>query len=170
MYHIANFPPNITADAVFIVTVGQESAYIVTVVDPGDNFTLTVLGGLPPNSELESLEDGEYLFLWNLQEIITQPLVFIAIDSKGASSTFIPVVEVCACSNGGNCTREGLLSNNATVVLNCVCPQGIHIIYSVKSPQAPATLYFNWPILATNYTCMLIFVIISIYSLQWYFL
>lgn len=123
-FFAANFPPNISADAVFRFTVGQESAYTIIVMDPGDEFTLTVLGGLPPNSALEDLGEGKYVFRWNLQEVTTEPLTFVANDSKGASSTYIPIVEICACANGGNCTRDGLLSSNATVVLNCVCLEG----------------------------------------------
>ena len=119
-----NFPPNISTDAVFSVTLGQESAFSITVNDPGDTFMLNVVGGLPPNSMLEDVGGGEYVFHWTLQEITTEPLVFVANDSKGASSTFIPIVEVCACANGGNCTRDGLLSSNATVILNCVCSEG----------------------------------------------
>ena len=120
----ANFPPNISADIFFKVTLGQESIYNIAVNDPGDEVILTVLGGLPANSILEDKGSGEYVFHWNLQEVTTKPLVFVANDSKGASSTFIPIVEVCACANGGNCTREGLLSNNATTVLNCMCSEG----------------------------------------------
>lgn len=112
----------------FRITVGQESAFSIIVMDTGDNFTLTVLGGLPQNSDLEDKGEGEYIFRWNLQEVTTKPLVFAANDSRGASSTFIPIVEVCACVNGGNCTQEGLLSSNATVVLNCMCPEGILIL------------------------------------------
>ena len=107
---------------------GVESSFTIVVDDPGDEFTLTVDGGLPPNSVLEETEGGEYIFRWNLQEVIIFPLRFIANDSRGASSLFVPTVEICACVNGGNCTREGLLSNNATVVLNCVCPEGMIII------------------------------------------
>ena len=121
---IANFPPNISADAVFNIRLGQESTFTIIVKDPGDNFTLTVLGGLPSNSVLEYKGEGEYIFRWTLQETTAEPLIFSANDSKGASSTFVPIVEVCACANGGNCTRDGLLSSNATVILNCVCPEG----------------------------------------------
>lgn len=93
--------------------------------DTGDDtFMLTVLGGLPPNSALEDVGEGEYIFRWNLQEVTTESLVFVANDSRGALSIYVPIVEVCACVNEGNCTRQGLLSSNATVVLNCMCPEG----------------------------------------------
>jgi hypothetical protein len=101
------------------------SEFAIEVEDTGDGFMLTVLGGLPQNSTLEDLGDGEYIFRWNLQEVTTDTLIFLANDSRGASSIYVPIVEVCACSNGGRCTREGLkLSGNATVVLNCMCREG----------------------------------------------
>ena len=83
-------------------------------------------GGLPDNSELEEVAEGEYTFRWNLQEITTEPLVFVANDTNGASSLFVPTVEVCACVNGGNCTLDGLLINAATVVMNCLCSDGVY--------------------------------------------
>lgn len=94
------------------------------VTDPGDEFTLSIQGGLPENSELEEGEEGEYVFRWTLQEITTDPLVFIANDTDGVASVFVPIVEVCACVNGGNCTLDGLLSSAATVVMNCLCSDG----------------------------------------------
>ena len=121
----ANFPPNISAEAVFRVTLGVEANYILMVVDPGDNFTLNVQGGLPSNSFLEEeVEEGEYLFRWTLMALTNEPLVFVANDSRGASSIFSPVVEVCACANGGDCTREGLITSNATITLQCMCTEG----------------------------------------------
>lgn len=120
----ANYPPNITADAVFRVNLGLESIYALTVVDPGDNFTLSIQGGLPSNSVLEEVEEEEYVFHWTLMELTNEPLVFVANDSRGASSTFSPVVEVCACVNGGACTREGLITSNATITLKCMCTEG----------------------------------------------
>lgn len=121
----ANFPPNISADSVFRVILGLESNYTLIVVDPGDNFTLSIRGGQPVNSILEKIEEEEYVFRWNLMELTNKPLVFVAIDSRGASSAFSPVVEVCACVNGGNCTREGLITSNATIILKCMCTEGM---------------------------------------------
>lgn len=119
-----NFPPKISADSIFQVTTGTESVYSLSVLDPGDNFTLTIQGQLLQDYTLEVVGDREYIFHWNLLEPTSEPLVFIATDSGGASSTFIPTVEVCACANGGNCTLDGLLTSNSTVILNCQCPQG----------------------------------------------
>ena len=126
----ANFPPNISADAVFRVNLGMESNYTLTVIDPGDNVTLSIRGGLPINSILEKVDEEEYVFVWNLMELTNEPLVFIANDSRGAASTFTPVVEVCACVNGGACTREGLVTSNATITLKCMCTDGKFISIS----------------------------------------
>ena len=125
----ANFPPNISADMVFSVTLGQESAYTILVEDQGDEITLAVLGGLPPNSALDHIGEKEYILRWNLQEVTTDSLTFFANDSNGASSTFTPIVEICACANGGICTRDGLLSTNATTILNCICHEGMYHDY-----------------------------------------
>lgn len=124
-FHSANFPPDISAGAVFSVTLRQETAYTIVVEDIGDNFTLSILGELPPNSVLDDMGEGVYVFRWNPLEVTTAPLVFAANDSRGALSIFVPNVEVCACVNGGNCTKDGLLSTNATTILNCMCPEGI---------------------------------------------
>jgi hypothetical protein len=103
----------------------MESIYTLTVVDPGDNITLSIRGGLPINSVLEKVDEEEYIFIWTLMELTNEPLVFVANDSRGAASTFSPVVEVCACVNGGACTREGIITSNATITLKCMCTQGM---------------------------------------------
>ena len=132
----ANLPPNISADAVFRVTLGLESSYILTVVDPGDNVTLSLLGGFPVNSLLETLDKVEYIFRWTLMELTNEALVFVANDSRGASSIFSPIVEVCACVNGGACTREGIITSNATITLRCMCPQGMLLFFVLVYSQA----------------------------------
>ncbi len=102
----------------------EEAALILVVTDPGDEYTLSVLGGLPDGSMLEEVSEGEFVFRWTLQQVMYEPLVFIANDSRGAASTFIPTVEICACVNGGMCTRAGIITNNATILLNCQCTEG----------------------------------------------
>ncbi len=119
-----NFPPNISSEAVFRVFLGLVNNFTLTVVDPGDNFTLSVQGGLPLHSVLEKVEEDSYIFSWNLMELTNEQLVFIANDSRGASSMFSPIVEVCACVNGGVCTQEGLITSNATITLKCMCTEG----------------------------------------------
>ena len=97
-------------------------------MDPGDNVTLSIQGGLPPNSIIEDLGDGEYELRWNLQELTNDPLVFVATDTRNASSTHTPIVEVCACANDGVCTLNGLLTTNTTITMACLCSEGIQLI------------------------------------------
>ena len=106
---------------------GQESVYQFTVVDDsGDNFTVELVGGLPPNASLTDDGEGSYTFRWTLQEPLLTELNFVAVDSAGAGSGITPLVEVCACINGGECTLSGEPFNeSSTVIMNCDCPRGI---------------------------------------------
>lgn len=126
------------------MNLGQLSELMIDVEDPEDEFSLTVQGGLPENSVLEALSEGEFIFQWTLQEITFMPLVFVANDSQGASTLFTPVVEICACENGGNCTRDGLLTNNATIVLICQCTEGILINLALLHYIYYATCIHNY--------------------------
>ncbi len=123
-FHTDNYPPNITAESTFSVTVSQESVLYLSVNDSRDNFTLSVLGDIPTTSVLEELSRGEFVFRWTLQKITYNPLIFLANDSRGAASLYAPRVEICNCFNDGNCTLDGILSDNATAVLTCLCTQG----------------------------------------------
>ena len=116
-----NLPPSITGSAIFRVNLGVESVFSINVTDPGDNFTLELQGGLPSDSILEKISDGQYIFTWNLTETTNRTLEFIANDTGGAVTVFIPRVEVCPCQNGGNCTLNGVDSDDATVNMNCQC-------------------------------------------------
>lgn len=124
---IENTPPNILADSVFRVIIGEESIYSLSVSDPnGDNLTLTLMNELPDSPKLEQTAAGEeYLFVWTLLEITNVTLTFVATDSKGAAALFSPTVELCACVNNGNCTRDGLLVDSPTIVMNCHCSEGM---------------------------------------------
>lgn len=122
-----NFPPNISAASPFRVNIGQESVLVINVVDPGDNFTLNIEGGLPENSVLEAVSPGVFFFRWTLRQATNNPLIFIANDTRGATTSFVPTVEVCGCVNGGNCSLDGIITNNATITLNCLCDDGKHV-------------------------------------------
>ena len=120
-----NFPPNISGNGIFTVRVGQNNSYYFTVQDPGDNITVSVVGGLPTNAFLEESNEGHYTLRWSPTETSNATLTLLATDSLGALSTLTPRVHVCACFNGGNCTLEGVIStDNSTIVLNCDCTEG----------------------------------------------
>ena len=81
---------------------------------------------LPGDTALEQVENTEeYLLKWTLLEITNVTLTFVARDLKGAATIFSPSVELCACINNGNCTRDGLLVDGPTIVLNCHCSEGL---------------------------------------------
>ena len=127
MYNIGNSPPIILANSVLRVIIGEELFYRFSVSDPdGDNFNLTLMNELPGDTALEQVENTEeYLLKWTLLEITNVTLTFVARDSKGAATIFSPSVELCACVNNGNCTRDGLLVDSPTIVMNCHCSEGL---------------------------------------------
>ena len=129
-YHLDNFPPNISGNTTFKINVGVAAVFYLTVVDEKDDFMFTVHGGLPENSFLQEIDDGEFKFSWNLQQVTNSPLIFVANDSLGASSIFVPNVEICACENGGICTEENLPTMNSTNVnvKKCLCNGGIILL------------------------------------------
>ena len=109
----------------FRVNIGEESLYVFNVTDEDENITVSVLGDLPMNSFLEQDDPSTYIFHWNLMQIENTTVTFFAIDTVNATSTLAPVVEMCACMNGGNCTLDGIIDPDTTpVVMNCDCPGG----------------------------------------------
>jgi len=126
---IGNFPPNITGESVFDVTVGQNAVYTFTVVDEGDTFTVEVVGEIPEGASFEDNGEGEYTFSWNLEVVTNRSgvpaLSFRANDSGGAVSLLTPQLVVCPCTNDGECTRRGILNTALPVlIMNCICPEG----------------------------------------------
>ncbi len=109
------------------MNLGEESVLALSLVDSDDNFTLSIQDGVPDSPILEKISDGEYFFMWTLQQVTNETLVFIATDTRGAASVFVPTVEICACVNEGVCTLDGLLTSNTTVVMNCLCSEGEYV-------------------------------------------
>ena len=129
VFSIDNFPPNITGETVFNITVGQKAVYNFTVVDEGDTFTVEVEGGIPQEASFEDNGEGEYTFSWNLEVVANRSdvpaLSFQATDSGGAVSLLTPQVVVCPCTNDGECTLRGILNTAIPVlIMNCICPEG----------------------------------------------
>ena len=126
--NLANFPPIINGSSSLYIILGEEARFTFNVTDDKNLYDVTVTNGLPVNSTLTSTPlDGysEYLFTWNLYEVVDLSLSFEAADELDAVSMLIVQVYICACQNGGNCTLNGVLSSHSTIVLNCVCPEGI---------------------------------------------
>lgn len=103
------------------MNIGQTSTYTFTVTDEEESVVVTVQG-----VETQSLtQDGNtYTFSWTVSEVNAQ-VTFVATDSMNAVSTLSPLIEVCACQNGGNCTVEGVLAiENNIIDMHCQCTQG----------------------------------------------
>lgn len=89
------------------------------------------------NASLTNDTDAlEYTFTWTPTQIISRPVVFVAIDNMGASSVYEPMVQFCECLNGGECTLHGELDQLANPVdLNCICSAGITKLIAIVTVQ-----------------------------------
>ena len=128
-----SFPPNITAPETFMTTVGKESVYPFTVSSDSQNIIVIILHEgeetLPSGVQLNNPDGDSYTITWTPDDntsVLNLTIVAVDLDMKNISSMFNPVVQLCACENGGNCTTVGLLTNDFNfIVLNCECPEGI---------------------------------------------
>lgn len=120
-----NLPPNITSDdIVFNVTVGVENFYTFTVSD-SNNFTVTISEGVPHGAVFLEEGDGRYSLRWTPETTPTLALSFVAEDELGAATLHSPILQVCTCFNGGQCTTEGVLSTDQLLRhLTCICTDG----------------------------------------------
>ena len=112
-----------------MITVGEPSAYMFTIMDDSDNVVPMIEGGLPPNANLTN-NGNTYTLTWLLMSSdltdFNRTIRIIARDSLNASSLLVPQLLICACNSaGGNCTLEGLIDVIANpLILNCECNLG----------------------------------------------
>ena len=132
--HTVSFPPNITAPETFMATVGEESVYTFTVSSDSQNISVIILHEgeeiLPSGVQLNNPDGDSYTITWTpADNTYVLNLTIVAMDSNfDTSSFFNPVVQLCACENGGNCTTDGLLASDFSfIILNCECPEGSYI-------------------------------------------
>ena len=129
---IVSFPPNITAPKTFMATVGEESVYTFTVTSDSQNIIVIILHEgeetLPSGVQLNNPDGDSYTITWipsDNTSVLNLTIVAMDPSLENITSFFNPVVQLCACENGGNCTTDGLLTNDFSfVVLNCECPEG----------------------------------------------
>ena len=127
-----SFPPNITAPETFMATVGEESVYTFTVSSDSQNINVIILHEgeetLPSGVQLNNSDGDSYTITWTPADntsVLNLTIVAVDPNLENISSIFNPVVQLCACENGGNCTTDGLLANDFSfVILNCMCPEG----------------------------------------------
>ncbi len=108
----------------FNVTVGVQNIYTFRVSD-SNNFTVAIDELMPQGSQLFDDGNGRYTFRWRPESSPSTILSFVAVDELGAATLHSPVLHVCACFNGGQCTLEGVPSTDQLIQnLTCICPEG----------------------------------------------
>ncbi len=127
---IGNSPPQIMGPSMLRLDIGVTATLSFNISDDKDIFNITVVGGLPDNSELMStVMDGftEYEFTWTLSTVQSaRSIMFEARDELNASAVLNVQVQICACMNKSDCTIEGIADATASsIVLNCECSEGV---------------------------------------------
>ena len=119
-----------------MATVGEESFYTFTVTSDSQNIIVIILHEgeetLPSGVQLNNSDGDSYTITWipsDNTSVLNLTIVAIDPTFKNITSFFNPVVQLCACKNGGNCTTGGLLANDFSfVVLICECPEGSYLL------------------------------------------
>lgn len=84
------------------------------------NYTLT--GNLPNGiSFTNGSSNGR--FTWNVMSADPVSFIMIATDSRGKSSSFTPIVNMCNCTNKNQCIWDSA-AGEAFAVVPCQCPPG----------------------------------------------
>lgn len=115
-------PVIIIGQETFLVTVGEKNTYTFLVAD---GFSVTVDGGIPLGGVIFQDGHGNYTFEWTLMAIPTGPLSFVATSSLGHTVFHIPVLQVCACLNDGQCV-VAVPTKQSIHILSCVCTEGMY--------------------------------------------
>ncbi|XP_064388044.1 uncharacterized protein LOC135336225 isoform X3 [Halichondria panicea] len=124
----SNSPPLITGPNMLRLDVGVMAILRFNVSDDKNMFNVTVVGGLPENSQLTpTVMDGytDYEFDWTLSTVESaRSIMFEARDELNASAVLNVQVQTCACMNSSDCTIEGIADTTASsIVLNCECSE-----------------------------------------------
>ncbi|XP_041922108.1 mucin-like protein isoform X4 [Alosa sapidissima] len=121
---LANMPPIITEPTVIRCRVNQTVRVQVRVQDPNDDpFSFSLLHPRPPQATIGS---GDGVLVWTALNV--QPvLVSVLVSDHMSSSLLVPVLQVCACLNGGTCQYSSVTQNHLQgkfQVVGCLCAQG----------------------------------------------
>ncbi|XP_078368612.1 mucin-like protein [Oculina patagonica] len=121
-----NFPPKIvTASNVINATLYETVELNITAVD-NDTITFRVMN--KPVGATWNQSGNLLSFIWNVTSSQKFNLTFVATDDKGASATWSPTINMCACNHGGQCVppEEGDIVNTDSrfVYMGCACQGG----------------------------------------------
>ena len=142
------------ASNAFHVTVGVENVFTFEVkVD--SNYTVSV-EGVSDGGQLVDNGAGSYTFRWMVTVAPTSSVIFRAVDSIGANAVLIPVLHVCACFNGGECSSDGSIdSGNLIINMTCTCIEGEIILFIHVCMAALTTCNIRWRIMLRGQKWML---------------
>ena len=123
-----------------MATVGEESVYPFTVSSDSQNIIVIILHEgeetLPSGVQLNNPDGDSYTITWTPDDntsVLNLTIVAMDPNNDNISSFFDPVVQLCACENGGNCTTDGLLANDLSfIILNCECPEGKLYVIKIR--------------------------------------
>ena len=110
----------------------MESVYTFTVSSDSENISVIILHEgeetLPSGVQLNNPDGDSWTITWTPVDntsVLNLTIVAVDLNFDNISSFYNPVVQLCACKNGGNCTTDSLLDiDYSFVVLNCECPGG----------------------------------------------
>ncbi|XP_073233536.1 mucin-like protein [Porites lutea] len=123
---LENFPPKfINLPSALNVTLHETLQLEITAEDDG-MITFVVLN--KPHGATENQTGNVLQFMWPVNSTKRVNISFVAIDDKGASTTWTPTINMCACQHGGQCVppEEGdvLNTDSKFVYSGCACQDG----------------------------------------------
>jgi len=128
-----NFPPVITLmSADEFITIGEQNQLVFAIIDPdGDSFTVTNADGFG-DINCDLIDGTRYectIFFNTLQELDNLiPFEITATDARGAVSSLVQPLDICACVNQQTCTLDGVLGSDVNTIANCECSRGNYFI------------------------------------------
>ncbi|XP_031434910.1 mucin-4-like [Clupea harengus] len=120
----ANMPPIVTEPTVIRCKVNQTVQVQVRAEDPNhDPFSFSLLHPRPPQA---TISNGDGVLVWTALSVRPVRLSVLVSDHM-SSSLLVPVLQVCACLNGGTCQYSTITQNHLQgkfQVVGCLCPRG----------------------------------------------
>jgi len=121
-----NFPPKIVNSPSVINAIINETVRLNITAEDSDTITFRVINK-PAGATVN--QTGNVLhFTWFVTSSQKFNISFVATDDKGASTTWSPTINMCACDHDGQCVppEEGdeLNTDNKFIYLGCACQGG----------------------------------------------
>ncbi|XP_068679238.1 mucin-like protein isoform X1 [Montipora foliosa] len=123
---LENFPPKIVDVPTAINVTFNRTIKLVVKAEDNDTIAFRVIN--KPENATENQIGNVLHFTWHVTSTKKFNLSFVATDGMGASSTWNPTINMCACLHDGLCVmpEEGddLNTGNKFVYMGCACQGG----------------------------------------------